>query len=70
MKSDNVIYSLFNGKMVKTGTPKLPDRDNFVIVCDYGDWSGFRILAGCEKQFGDLESSGRSNFFYQVVERF
>jgi hypothetical protein len=70
MRHDNVIYSLFNGRMTKTGTPKFPlHYANFLIICEYGDWSGFRSLADCEAQFPELEAAGRPNFFYQVVER-
>jgi len=67
---DKVIYSLFHGKMEKVSTPQLPKKYNFLIVCEYGDWSGFRTLAECEKQFPELESSGRPDFYYRVVERF
>ncbi len=73
MKGDRIIYSLFNGKMVKTGHTANPERPNFVITCDYGDWSGFRTLAECEQQFHELEGMAsrmkRGNFYYQVVER-
>jgi hypothetical protein len=68
-----VIYSLIEGKMVKTGTPQLPSSRNFLIVCSWGDWSGFRLLADCEAQFAELEANAakmaRPNFYYQVVER-
>lgn len=67
--ADTRIYSLFNGKMTKLAEPTRPDRANFVIVCEHGDWSGFRTLAECERQFPELEAKGRSNFFYSVVER-
>jgi hypothetical protein len=66
---DKIIYTLKRGKMVKVAEPRLPLKDNFVIVCDYGDWSGFRTLAECEAQFAELESKGRPDYFYSVVER-
>lgn len=69
MQEDRKIFSLFNGHMTKLNEPLRPERANFVIVCDYGDWSGFRTLAECEAQFPELEAKGRSNFFYSVVER-
>jgi len=63
------IYTLMNRKMVKINTPARPDRANFVIVCEYGDWSGFRTLAECEAQFAELEAKDKPNFYYSVVER-
>ncbi len=64
------IFILSGGKMVPQSTPKHPERDNFVIVCGYGDWSGFRTLADCQKQFPELESAGRPDGHYWVEERF
>jgi hypothetical protein len=68
-----VIAMLFDGKMKAVTTPKFPDKANFVICCDYGDWSGFRTLAECERQFEELEKSakvsGRSDGYYWVEER-
>ncbi len=66
---DATIYRLRNGAMVKIAEPRLPLNANFVIVCEYGDWSGFRTLAECELQFPDLESKGRPSGYYEVVER-
>lgn len=67
---DNIIYSLFNGKMVKTGKAHGPEtKNNFLIICEYGDWSRFRTLAECEAQFAELTSKNKPNFYYQVVER-
>jgi hypothetical protein len=68
---DNIIYESRNGKMIKVGTPRRPDRDNFLIICQYGDWSGFRTLVNCERQIPELENnlamnSGRA---YAIVER-
>jgi len=45
-----------------------PDRLNFVIVCDYGDWSGFRTLADCLKQIPETWAS-RPRGFYRIEER-
>ena len=68
-RGDRMIYELLNGKMVKVSEPSMPERANFVIVCQWGDWSGFRPLAKCEEQFADLEAKGRPDGFYAVVER-
>jgi hypothetical protein len=57
------------GKMMATAQPKQPDKANFVICCDHGDWSGFRTLDECKAQFSELENMGRPNFFYWVEER-
>ena len=71
MQGDHVIFELLDGRMVKVGSPTgNPESANFLIVCDYGDWSGFRTLTECMRQFPELERNGRPNHFYQVVERF
>lgn len=64
-----IIYTLWNGRMMKIAEPNRPDRSNFVIICEYGDWSGFRTLDECKRQFPELESQNRPNMFYKVVER-
>lgn len=66
---DTIIYALINGRMCKIGQPKLPDHRNFVIVCNFGDWSGFRTLAQCEEQFAELEAKGQPDGYFEVVER-
>ena len=65
-----IVFMLFQGKMQATSTkPRNPERANFVIVCDYGDWSGFRTLADCQKQFAELERAGKPDGYYWVEER-
>jgi hypothetical protein len=67
---DHVIYSLLGGKMVREDAPiGSTEKTNFLIVCDYGDWSGFRTLAACEAQFASLEAKAKPDYFFQVVER-
>jgi hypothetical protein len=59
------IYMQFQGKFVKVGEPRLPHRNNFVIQFQGMDWSGFRTLADCEKQFPALEArndAAKDNF--------
>ena len=70
----NVIHTMIDGKMQRTSSPvrSSPEHANFVITCQYGDWSGFRTLAECEAQFAELEryhreSEGRR--WFQVEER-
>ena len=64
------VAMLFHGKMTPTSTaPRRPTSANFVIVCDYGDWSGFRTLADCQAQYAELENAGRPDGFYWVEER-
>lgn len=46
-------------------SPDNPDLPNYVIVCDYGDWSGFRTYWACIKQ----AMSGNSNVSYWIEER-
>ena len=80
---DNVIYRQFKGEMVKVGEPKAPgftdpetgekhgpeDRHNFLIVCDYGDWSGFRTLEKCLDQLTMDFLKTRYDGFFAIVER-
>lgn len=73
--SDNLIYALKDGKMVRTGYPiksATPDSRNFLIVAEYGDWSGFRTLSQCEAQIEELEGyyQSNNNRVYAIVERF
>jgi len=68
MTTGRTIYALINRKMAKIEEPKDPEARNFVIVCEYGDWSGYRTLDKCIEQFPELESKNRGNFFYRVVE--
>ena len=67
--NDSTIYELRNGKMLKIGTTDRPDRNNFLIVCNYGDWSGYRTLAECEKQIPELESYKMRSGYFHIVER-
>ena len=68
---DKVIYSSHNGKLVKISPPLNETNANFVIVCTYGDWSGFRTLADCLSQRQELEDSmaRKPNIEFQIVER-
>ncbi len=67
---EKIVAMLFQGKMQATGTkPRLPERNNYVIVCERGDWSGFRTLADCQAQYAELEAKGRPDGFFWVEER-
>lgn len=46
--------------------PARAARPNFVIVCDHGDWSGFRTLAACLAQVMEY---GRPVGYYRIEER-
>ena len=68
---DRLIYCQNqNGSFVKVDEPRgNPDRDKFLILYQGMDWSGFRTLAGCEKQLPQLAARGKKEHF-TVVERF
>lgn len=69
MNSDNVLYMLLNGKWVATErNASNPTKANFVIVCNYGDWSGFRPLQECLDQIPERWGNYQPGF-YQIVER-
>lgn len=68
---DKMIYcQKQDGSFVKVGEPRgNPGRDNFLILYEGMDWSGFRTLAGCERQLDEIAARGHSDHF-TVVERF
>lgn len=73
-KGDKIIYQMVEGQMKKVAdvSAEAAARPNFVIVCQYGDWSGFRTLAECERQFAELEGyhhASGARRIYGVVER-
>jgi hypothetical protein len=72
-KGDKLIYDMRDGVMTRTNAKiaSSPNHRNFVILCGHGDWSGFRTLGECERQFRELEDNHREHptRTYQVVER-
>ncbi|HEY2155360.1 MAG TPA: hypothetical protein VGH33_07000 [Isosphaeraceae bacterium] len=64
---DRIIYIQVDGQMVRVEEPNRPDLANFVITHHGRDWSGFRTLADCERQFSALR--GRKGDPFRVVER-
>lgn len=56
------IYVQFKGKMVKVAGARLPDCRNFIIRYKGMDWSGFRTLTECERQFPELEKREGDDF--------
>jgi len=64
------IYTQFHGKMTKVNEPSLPQNANFVITWRGKDWSGFRTLEECEKQFPELEArKNATDDLFAVVEK-
>ena len=77
---DPVIYETDEkGKFRRTAVPikTTAEHTNFVIICPYGDWSGFRTLIECQSQFAELEEVWQqrqikvpgARTWYKVVER-
>jgi len=70
----NMIWAAKDGKMIKIGKPHgRVENFNFLITCNYGDWSGFGSLAECEMRIPELEEmmaerEDKKNFYY-IVER-
>jgi hypothetical protein len=62
------VYELINGGWVNVGVVTRANRANFVIVCDYGDWSGFRTLDACLRQIPEAWRERRPGF-YRIEER-
>lgn len=67
----HTIYLQFHGKMTKLNEPKgRKENANFVIQYKGMDWSGFRTLEDCEKQFGWLEKRPNADQdYFSVVEK-
>lgn len=66
---DHTVFIGFQGKMTKVANPKGNcERANFVITFKGRDWSGFRTLEECQKQFPALEEKSNIEEF-AVVER-
>lgn len=64
-----VIYQQFRGSFVKINEPRNAKLANFLIRWQGKDWSGFRTLEECRRQFKSLEARPNAcedNF--QVVE--
>lgn len=64
MTKGKVIYTGFKDRMILTSFPKNPKKPNFVIQWRGMDWSGFRTLEECEKQFDELNPKDD----YRVIE--
>lgn len=67
MNSTAIITHIYiGGKWVKHDDPRgNREAANFVIMCKYGDWSGFRTLQECVRQ----QPPKREDFFYWIEER-
>jgi hypothetical protein len=50
---------------MKVKEPNRPNSFNFVICCQYGDWSGFRSLQECLSQTMSVRPAG----FFWIEER-
>ena len=75
MGMGNTIWHSRDGKMVKIGKPHgRVENSNYLITCNYGDWSCFMTLAECEARIPELEKnmadggSNKGDFFY-IMER-
>lgn len=68
---DKLIYCQKpDGSFIRVGESRgNPEHNNFLILYQGMDWSGFRTLAGCERQLPELAARGHSDHF-TVVERF
>ena len=62
-------HELIDGAWAPTNKPQgLTANPNFVIVCNYGDWSGFRTLAECLAQIPESWPR-KSPGFFRIEER-
>ncbi len=73
---DNELFMYVNGKFISVPNQQIittPQHRNFLIVCEYGDWSPFLTMAEVKERITQLERDypvgSKSNFFFRVVER-
>ena len=72
---DHQLYTWWKGKFIVTDPTDGPigpkERGNFLITCEYGDWSGFLTFDELQGKMKMLErdKSEKSNFFFKAVER-
>jgi hypothetical protein len=63
----HITHKFINGRwQATTDLPQRILRANFVICCQYGDWSGFRTIEQCLAQQMD---TNRPDGFYWIEER-
>jgi hypothetical protein len=73
--ADKEIYFIKGGKIIKKPILPIPpssaQRKNYLIVGEYGDWSGFRTLEECTAQLDELVELSRENSrrSFKIVER-
>ena len=73
---DNEIMMYFDGKFMDVPGQTFitsPTHRNFLIICEYGDWSPFLTMAEVKERIVQLEKDypkgEKRNFFFKVVER-
>ncbi len=68
-QEDNVIAEAFKGEVYRSGNPKGPEKNNnFLIVTEFGDWSGFITLDEALKRL-KMVAERSPEKYYAVVER-
>lgn len=70
MKPDTRVFQWEGGAWVKNPAmeARRPHVHNFIVVCRYGDWSGFRTLPDCLAQNPDPRGLRPAGFFW-IEER-
>jgi hypothetical protein len=69
---DLILFEGVGGRVVELNQPEgRTDLRNYLIVCEFGNWSGFRTLEECRPQFDRIVAArDRPDGFYRIVERF
>jgi hypothetical protein len=68
-ETPHITHTLKDGDWAPVQPPRgRIDAYNFLIVCDYGDWSGYRTLSGCLTQI-PASWTHYQNGFYRIEER-
>lgn len=73
---DNQLMFYFNGKFQAVSSQQIitsKEHRNFLITCEYGDWSPFLTWKEVEERITIIERDYlpgmKPNFFFKVVER-
>jgi hypothetical protein len=68
-QGDHIIAESFGGKVVINERAKgSEENNNFIIICDHGDWSGFMPLREALRKLDQLSTKSPDKY-YAVVER-
>lgn len=63
------IAMMIGGKWQDGDKPNNPNSNNFLVVCERGDWSGFMSLSAAKAKEESLAKMGRPDGYFWIEER-